>query len=155
MVPTLEESVQLFYMISHNKPRITDEEEIILEIYGGKVFVEANYHLWKTAILDKPRRGYQQPERLAAAVILETTCTRGNERDYEQITRIQNGKFVMAVERLYNKSLEGLEPEERLEELRLESVTLLAKCFVHIFYKREIKEQVSPMRKQPDKPYSN
>lgn len=154
MVPSLEDRAKLIYMMSHNRPVISDEERLVLEDHGGKVFVGENYYLWKTSILDKSTRGYQQPDRLAAVVILERTCTEGIERNYTKIQGIQNGDFIRSVERLYAQNLEGLGQEERTEAIMLDAVSLLAKYFVHLFYQREIREQATPIRKGAGGPYN-
>lgn len=154
MVPSLEDRVKLIYMMSHNRPAISEEEMLALNNHGGKVFVGENYYLWKTSILDKSIRGYQQPDRLAAVVILERTCTKGLERDYAKIQEIQSGDFTRAVERLYPQNLEGLGEEERTGTIMLDAVSLLAKYFVHLYYQREIREQAVPIRKRAGGPYN-
>lgn len=145
MVPKLEDKVKLYYIMAHNRPRLTYQEDLILGQNSGKLFVESNYDLWKTEIERVSTRGYQQPDRLAARVMLKTTCTRGNERSYHKIIAIGNGRFIESIEKEYLKELEGLEPGERTDTIMLNAVTLLAKYFVNLFYQREIRDKSTPV----------
>ena len=137
MVPVLEERVSFSDLVEHQIVRLSPKELRLIITGEGERVVEQNYNFWKSKVTRANAKGYHEPDRLVARVIMGQSYTEKEEM-YSQIRQLGGGSLYNAVERLHSEELIGLTSEEREPEVVLNTVLMLANYFVKLYQEREL-----------------